>query len=164
MSLAHVKYPLQCAAIKAGAAGSDITSAVTGKTVDRRVNGRPNSLGVVVAGELTTASGATGDEVDITVTLLSGETTTPTNELREKTISVVVDDDDEAKTFSVLVELPINDAEQYVAAKVIAAAGTGAPTLTDATATIAYILGGLTSGALQQNDTVEGAYDAVATA
>jgi len=152
MSLAKVKYPFARARLKVGFESQDVTTAVIGESFDRldkENNGAPQSVLLVVTGDFTTAGGASGDEVDVTVTCVDGSTSSPTDEHLAETYSFVVNADDEKKAFSVALPVPIHDAAKYVAGKVLVAAGTGAPTLSSANAAVSYLFGSNTDSRIQ---------------
>ena len=124
--------------------GTDVTTVANGDVIDRKSYGRDellNNMRVLVALNFTTASGAANDEVDVTITVNQGDDAAGDDSVfATKTVSLQVDDDDEAKYALLTFDLDLVQAERYIMIDCLCAAGTGAPTVSVATASVIGVI------------------------
>jgi hypothetical protein len=123
---------------------SALASGVAGKVVDRTVYDLMQ-LAVLANLAFTTAAGASGDGVKVTVRVnhsdtLSGSALASPELLYEFETEIIVNANNAAHDAIVTVPVNLLKARRYVQATVVVAAGTGAPTVTPATAAITYQL------------------------
>lgn len=126
--------------VNSASAASGLAAAV----VDREVYDLMH-LAVLASLAFTTASGAPGDEVDVTILVETGNTLNGGNlaaaskrTLKTFETAVVVDANDGAHTAVACVPVNLSGADRYIQATVTIAAGTGAPTVNPALATVLY--------------------------
>lgn len=125
--------------------GTDIDATVAdGTVIDRKSYGEQellNNARIIVSLEFTTASGASGDEVDVELNINQGDDAAGDDSVFEtKSVSLTVDDDDEAKVAILTFDVDLVQAERYIMIDLTLTAGTGAPTVSAATGGVVAVL------------------------
>jgi hypothetical protein len=82
--------------------------------------------------------GASGDEVDLTVTLTDSDTSGRGHVTDKTKVFNIVVDANSTATFACSLPAKLNGADRYMTVSVAAAAGTGAPTVSSVTAGAVY--------------------------
>lgn len=118
---------------------SDVTSKVLSGEIDLNAvasgEGRPYFLEAIVHGTFTTAAGAALDDVTVTLTAEDSPTTGGAYTVRKTLVKTfIVNDDNNQKHFTAVLPVPLSDLTQFVKCSCHVEAGTGAPTVSVATA------------------------------
>lgn len=133
MGYAHVYDESACQIAVEGFAPQDVTSAVSTAEVDRHDRELMHAA-LVVTGTVALTGGAANDEIDITLEIEDSATSgSGYADFKSKVFSVVVDDNSTA-TFCAVLPVKLLKAERYIIGKCTVEAGTGAPTVSSATA------------------------------
>ena len=127
-----------CALIEVGRLSADLTTELRTGTLDQQAT-PAEGLILELIWEVTTAAGATADEIDFTVTVEESDDDTTYTVNTTYAFSIVVDDNNFEHTGSARVAIPINGLKRYVQGAAIVAAGTGAPTISASAASLTII-------------------------
>jgi hypothetical protein len=124
--------------------GTDVSSAANSAVLDRSTYGRQemaNNVLFILLLRFTTASGATNDEVDLTININEGDDSAGDDAVfATLTDSLVVDDDDEEKVAMYVFDADFVPSERYIMVDVALEAGTGTPTVSAAVASLVAIV------------------------
>lgn len=163
MGLAHAYDPFSLSLVRHGFEPQDVTGAVNSAEVDRTdiEEGRPQAMQVLVTGECTTATGALGDAVECIITVQDSDTSgSGFATFKTYTASLVVDANDGAHQFTVVLPVKLLAADQYVRASVIVQMAAGATgTLSNATAGCELQVGGFMLNAPQSEYDKDGYFE-----
>jgi|TARA_Y100000310_G_C20449594_1_gene700034 hypothetical protein len=163
MGLAHAYDPFSMSIVKHGFEPQDVTSLVASAEVDRTAiaEGRPQAMQVIVTGECTTAGGALGDAVECIIAVQDSDTSgSGFASFKTFTASLVVDANNGAHQYSVMLPVKLLAANQFVRATVIVQMAAGATgTLSNATAGGELQVGGFTLNAPQPEYDKDGYFE-----
>jgi len=163
MGLAHAYDAFSLSIVKHGFAPQDVTVLATSAEIDRTAitEGRPQSMQVIVTGECTTALGALGDAVECIITVQDSDTSgSGFASFKTFTASLVVDANNGAHQYSVMLPVKLLAANQFVLATVIVQMAAGATgTLSNATAGCELQVGGFSLNAPQPEYSTAGYFE-----
>lgn len=163
MGLAHAYDAFSMSIVKHGFAPQDVTVLATSAEVDRTAidEGRPQSLQVILTGECVTAGGALGDAVECIITVQDSDTSgSGFASFKTFTASMVVDNNNGAHQYSVMLPVKLLAANQFVRATVIVQMAAGATgTLSSSVAGCELQVGGFTLNAPQPEYDKDGYFE-----
>lgn len=146
--------------------GTDVTTAADSAVIDREDYGESelvNNIRFILTLRFTTASGAGGDEVDLTINVNQGDDVAGDDSVYATlTDSLLVADDDEEKVATYTFDVDLVQADRYIMVDVALAAGTGAPTVSAAVASLNAVV--MPSNAVPRAAYTKGALEQVAYA
>lgn len=152
----HDHFAEQTATV--GFKSQSVTTEVTSAELDRNALGRPQAALIACTVTFTTATGAAGDAVEITVKAEDSVTSGGALTNRKTYVaSVTVNDDNDEKTRVVLLPVKLFDKERYLKFKVTAAMAAGATgTLSAAVSDCVIHLGAIAQDSVSQGYNKDG--------